>query len=263
MNLDSLLADKVAIVTGSGTGIGQGIALGLAKAGADIVVAEMDKKTAAITAKEIRSYGRKAIECVVDVQDNRQVDILVQQAVTQLGHIDILVNNAGGLGGRGFLPALDVTEEIWMDIFYRNVKTTFSCTRAVGKVIIDQKRSGSIINIGSLAGFSNCPGQVHYGAMKGAIHSFTHGLAREWAQYGIRVNAIAPGLINTPGRTQAYQNAPQLWEIRDKMIPVGRPGQPSELASVAVFLATDASSYITGQVILVSGGLDHLASPWL
>ncbi len=142
-----------------------------------------------------------------------------------------------------------------------NVKTAFLCSKAVGKVMVDQKIQGSIINMSSIAGFSNRPEGVHYGTAKGALRLFTDGLAKELAPYGIRVNAIAPAYIETPLALRVYEDNPELRTRRLKMIPLGRTGQPSEVGALAIFLASDASSFITGQTILITGGLDSLIEP--
>jgi len=254
------LTDRVAIVTGAGDGIGRAIALALSEAGADIVTAEIRPEAMAATAKEIRSKGRKALECVVDAQNRSQVEGMVEKTLTEFGKINILVNDVGGPAGFGAEPFSEASDQHWEAVFNLNVKSAFFCSRAVGKTMLERKLSGSIINIGSLVGISTCGGRVYYGAAKGAIHSFTHGLGCEWAPYGIRVNCIAPININTPARIMFYTEHPELEGRRNRMIPMERPGTPEEVAAVAVFLASDASSYITGQIIQVTGGLDTMLS---
>jgi NAD(P)-dependent dehydrogenase (short-subunit alcohol dehydrogenase family) len=253
------LKDKVAIVTGSGAGIGRATALALADAGAAVVVAELVPETAEAAVQELRSRGHRALKVVVDARDSRQVEDMVRQTVDEFGRIDILVNNAGGL--KEWVPIVDMSEEVWDEIFAVNLKTAFLCSREVGKVMIARGTAGSVINFSSIGGFSNRLGLVHYGAAKGAVRLFTDGLAKEWAPHGIRVNAIAPGYVETPMSNEIYRNKPGLKERRMGMIPLGRQAKVDEFATVVVFLASDASSYITGQTILVSGGLDSLVEP--
>jgi len=253
------LAGKIAIVTGSGTGLGKGIALAFADYGADVVVAEMNPETAAATANEIRSKGRKALDIVVDVKDSQQVEQMVKQTLDEFGKIDILVNNAGGM--KRYEPTLEMDEETWDYHIAWNLKSAFLCCKAVAKVMVDQKIQGSLINMSSIMGFSNRPGGVHYGAAKGGVRLFTDGLAKELAPYGIRVNAIAPAYIDTPLAIRVYDDNPELRKRRLKMIPMGRTGKSSEVGALAIFLASDASSFITGQTILISGGLDSLIEP--
>jgi NAD(P)-dependent dehydrogenase (short-subunit alcohol dehydrogenase family) len=184
---------------------------------------------------------------------------MVRQTMDEFGRIDILVNNVGGM--KGFEPILGMSEEVWDDIFDLNVKSAFLCSKVVGKAMIDGNIDGRIINLSSIGGFSNRPNLVHYGAVKAAIRLFTDGLAKEWAPYGIRVNAIAPGYLKTALSAKVYEGNPSLYERRMKLVPLGRQGSLEEIAAVAVFLASDASSYITGQTILVAGGLDSLVEP--
>jgi len=253
------LKDRVAIVTGGGLGLGKAMALGFADFGADIVVAEINPEAAAATADEVRSKGRKALDIVVDIMDSQQVERMVKQTVDEFGKIDILVNNVGGL--KRYQPTLDMDDEEWDYHIDWNLRTAFICSKAVGKVMVDQKTGGCIINMSSMAGVSNRGSQVHYGTAKGALRLLTDGLAKEWAPYGIRVNAMAPANVETPLVARVYAENPELLKRRLKMIPMGRIAQPWEVAAVAIFLASDASSFITGQTIVISGGLDSLLEP--
>ena len=244
------LIDKVAVITGSGRGIGRGIALGFAEMGADIVVAERDEDTAEATAKEIRDKGRKAEVVPADVRESEQVDNVVKQALDTFGHIDILVNNAGGM----FRAKIaEISERGWDAIIRVNLKSTFLCRMAVSAAMMDRKTKGGIINIASVNGLTGTPGSAAYGAAKAGIISFTRSLAIELAPHGIRVNAIAPGTIDTPGTAQWV--TPEMEETINKGIPLSRRGRPEDIAGAAIYLASDYADYVTGQTIVVDGGI--------
>ena len=253
-----VLTDRVAIVTGSGRGIGKGIALAFASAGANLVVAEIDTTTAEATAAEIREFGRRAVAVSVDARDRGQVEKMAQRVLEEFGRIDILVNNAGG--GDVGVPALEITEDDWDKVITLNLKTVFLCSKVVGRVMVQQKK-GSIINIASLAGFIAFPLGAHYGAAKAAIINLTKTLAVELAPNQIRVNAISPGVIATPLTDEIYRQRPQQKEERLAAIPLGHLGRPEDIAQVAVFLASDASDYVTGETIVVGGGIDSFLAP--
>lgn len=254
------LDGKTAVVTGSGQGLGKAIALGLADYGADVVVCEINADLAAVTAKEIKSKGRRTMVSVTDVRDGKQVNDMVTRSMDEFGKINILVNVAGG-NASGFGPILELSEEGWDSEFALNAKSTFLCCKAVAKAMVSKKTKGSLINFSSISGFSNRPDSIAYGAAKGAIRLFTDGMAKAMARYGVRVNAIAPGYFATPLPAKVYAANPKLREQRAKMIPMGRIADPSEMVGLAVYLASDASSFLTGQTILISGGLDTLLVP--
>jgi len=243
------LTDKVAIVTGSGRGIGKGIALGLAQAGADVVTCARTVEEIEATAAEIKAVGRKALAVPTDVRMSDQVDNLMQKAVAEFGRIDILVSNAGGLFT---VPLLEMSEGAWDAIIRENLKSVFLCGKAAGKVMVEQKK-GVIINIASMAGREASPLTANYGASKAGIINLTMTMAVEWAPYSIRVNAIAPGPIWTPG-------APRLWPTpeakaeTEAQILRGRFGTPEDIAMAVVFLASDAADWITGICFEVNGG---------
>lgn len=195
-----LLDDRIAIVTGSGSGIGEGIALGFAEAGAHIVLTELDEKKAEATAQKIRALGRKAIPVAVNVLEGAQVQQMVERTLAEFGKIDILVNNVGGTRATGGSLITDMKEETWDNIFEINMKSTFLCSKYVSQVMVRQK-GGTIINIASAAGLRPHPVQLPYGAVKAGIVNLTQSLAVQLAQYNIRVNAIAPGKTVTPGTT--------------------------------------------------------------
>lgn len=243
------LKGKVAIVTGSGQGIGREIALTLAKEGAKVVVTDLTDKIHDIV-KEIAALGSEALAIKVDVSRKNDTEEMAKKTLEKFGRIDILVNNAGIFPFKSFV---EMKEEDWDKVLAVNLKGTFLCTKAVLPAMINQKY-GKIVSISSIAGtvvgFSNL---VHYCASKGGIVGFTKGLALELAQYGINVNAIAPGAIETPGSIAGMGGKEALKQF-EQTIPLKRLGQPIDIANLAVFLASDDSSYITGQCIVADGG---------
>jgi NAD(P)-dependent dehydrogenase (short-subunit alcohol dehydrogenase family) len=244
------LTGRVAIVTGAGRGIGKAIALGLADAGADVVVAARTASDIEATAGEITAKGRKALAVPTDVRQSDQVDNLVDKAVAQFGTIDILVNNAGGY----FVASTtELSEGGWDAIIRENLKSVFLCSKAAAKVMMGQKK-GNIINVASVVGFRAYSSNAAYGAAKAGIINFTKTLAVDLAPYNIRVNAIAPGFIATPGSLQLLEVDKGLKAMVDR-IPLGRLGQPEEVAQGIVYLASDAASYVTGQTLIVDGGV--------
>lgn len=246
------LPDRVAIVTGAGRGIGRAIALAFADAGADIVIAEIEESLAQETAAEIQARGRKALVVPTDVRIARQVDNMVEQTLKEFGKIDILVNNAGAWVVLS--PVLQTKEEDWDRCIELNLKSVFLCCKAVGKVMVRQKR-GSIINISSLAGFVPYTAAPHYAAAKAGVTNLTQTLAFELAPHKIRVNAIAPGSIETSLAAEIYRLHPELREQRLKSIPLGRLGRPDDIAAAALYLASDAADWVTGETLMVRGGL--------
>jgi len=243
------LTDRVAIVTGGGQGIGKEIALAFAEAGAHVVVADMRAEIAQATAAEVRGLGRRALSVVTDVRDSEQVASMVQRARDEFGRIDILVNNAAG---NFKAPFLELTEKGWDAVVRATLKSVFLCTSAVAKVMVEQ-RQGNIVNIASMDGIRASVDAAPYGAAKAGVISLTKTLALELAPYNIRVNAIAPGYIDTPGTAQ--WRTPEVTEHRRSHIALGRTGQPDDVATVALFLASEASSYITGETVVVDGGV--------
>lgn len=245
------LTEHVAIVTGGGTGIGHGIALALAMAGAHVVVASRRPEVLEKTAAEIKAMGRQSLALQTDVVHADQVEHMVSQTMDRFGRLDILVNNAGGSSA---WPIDKMSPRGWDAVLGINLKGVFLCSQAAGKVMIEQKK-GKIINISSVAGVRGSPGMVHYGAAKAGVINLTKSLAALWAEHGINVNCIAPGLIETEAVRPALDlESPEKMQERLKTIPLGRVGQPEDVAYTAVFLASPASNFITGQTIVVDGG---------
>lgn len=242
---------KVAIVTGGGRGIGPAIALGFADAGADVAVtsrtqAELDK-----VVKDIEAMGRKGLAVAADIGRSADVKNVVKATLDKFGKIDILVNNAGYFP---YSPFLDITEEEWDRVQDTNIKGQFLCAQAVARQMVKQGNGGKIVNTSSIEGeFPITAGRTHYHAAKGAVINFTRGLAKELAQHKINVNAVAPGLTDTPG-SRAFTGGYSLDSFGER-IPLGRLGKPEDMAWAALFLASDAAEYITGFTLFVEGGM--------
>ncbi len=258
MSTKFALTDKVAIVTGGGRGIGKSIARELTEHGARVILAEIDESTGKNASAEISAEGGQAISFVVDVRSSVQVDDMVSKVLDKYKKIDILVNNAGGsvLGK----PFLQINEDEWDRVISLNLKTNFLCTRAVGRVMANQ-RAGCIVNISSMSGLVAYPSGAAYAAAKAAIINMTKTLSVELAPYNIRINSIAPGVIMTALTEEIYNRNPKTKEDRLKSIPMGRLGTPEDIAAVAVFLASDAAGYLTGETLLVGGGINTLTIP--
>jgi NAD(P)-dependent dehydrogenase (short-subunit alcohol dehydrogenase family) len=244
------LDGKVALVTGGSKGIGRAIALRLSAAGADIALAARGQEDLERTADEVEKIGRRALPIPTDVSDSGQVAALVEKTVKDLGTIDILVNNAGAAP---FRAPVDQTQEEGFEKYFKVTFTgAFYCTKAAAPILLERK-NGSVINIASVAGFTASPGLAYYASAKAALISFTRTVAHEWAPFGVRVNAIAPGWIETEMNEALRRDRHWYDEVR-ATIPMGRWGTAEEVASVALFLASDAASYLTGSVIVVDGG---------
>lgn len=242
------LKGKVALVTGAAQGIGKAIALLLARNGADIVVSDINLEKAEETAREIQGTGQKAMTIKVDVVNSEEVERMVQAIMERFGHVDILVNNAGIARDKLILR---MTEGDWDMVINVNLKGTFNCTKAVVKHMSKQ-RSGKIVSIASVVGEMGNAGQGNYSASKAGIIGFTKTIAREFAQRGINVNAIAPGYIETPMTDVLPEKTKE--ELK-RLIPMERLGRPDDVAEAVLFLVSEASSYITGQVLNVNGGI--------
>lgn len=245
------LEGKVAIVTGSGRGIGKAIALALADAGSDVVTVARTTPEIETTAAEIRARGRKSLALTTDVCQRSHVGNMVQRAMAEFGRIDVLVNCAGG--GVGIVDLLEVDDQQWDAVFNLNTKAAFLCCQAVAKVMIP-RRSGNIINISSGASLVALPGHGHYGAAKAALNHLSQTFSVILGPYGIRVNVIAPSSVSTQVSKAHYAKYPDRYASRLSKIPLGTFGTPEDIAHVALFLASDASRYITGAIIQADGG---------
>jgi len=246
---------KVAVITGGTSGIGHGMALGFADLGCHVVPTSEPGTESRIkeTVRELKAKGVESLEMATDVTDVRQVEALVHRVVERFGRLDILVNCAGITIRR---PSVALTEEEWTKVVDVNLKGTFLMCQKVGEVMLKQ-RSGSIINIASLTSFVAYPEVAAYCASKGGVHMLTKALAIEWAKHGVRVNDIAPGDILTALTKSVVDKDPERRRKMESRIPMGRLGEVEELVGAAVYLASDASRYVTGQTIVVDGG--HLA----
>jgi len=243
------LEGKAAIVTGASRGLGKGMATALAQAGADLVIASRTKSVLEKTAEEIKEFGHYVIPVAADVSKKEDIKIMVETALKEFGRIDSLFNHAG-INRR--CPSENYSEKDWDEIININLKGVFLCAQAVGRVMIKQG-GGKIINTSSLIAVIGGKMIPAYAASKGGVAQLTKALANEWAKYHINVNAIAPGYFTTKATEASRKDKVRYKEITDR-IPLGRWGNPEDLGGVAVFLASEASDYITGQTIFVDGG---------
>jgi len=245
-----MLKGKTAIVTGSGRGIGRAIALNMARQGANIVVNDVNLENAQKVVKEIEALGAQAITVKADVTEETQVNAMIASCIDRFGRLDILVNNAGIIQT---LPVTEITGDDWDRIMQVNLKGVFLCCKAAMPAMMAQ-RSGKIINIASVAGKrgGGLLGNSSYSASKGGVIAFTKSLAREVGAYGINVNAITPAFTDTD-MTKSIDPEKKAFII--KMLPLGRVGQPDDVAGAAVFLASSLSDYMTGEMMDVDGGL--------
>lgn len=243
------LVGKVAVITGARQGIGSAVALAFAAEGADLVLLSRRLTAEDEVVKKCRDLGRRVLAFQVDVADRQAVDRMVEAAIAEFGRIDILFNNAGFTR-----PAmlLKMTEEEWDAVINVHLKGTFNCTQAVARRMVEREY-GRIINVTSSAGLVGTIGQVNYSAAKGGIVAFTKSAARELARYKITVNCIAP--MARTEMTETIATDPRFREKYLARIPMGRFGEPEEIAPAVVFLASDEAGYITGQVLCVDGGM--------
>lgn len=242
------LEGRVALVTGAASGLGRSIAIGLAEAGAFVVVADLEDISMDEVGGEIGSD--RSTTMAVDVTDRQQVEAVADRIVAAKGRVDVLVNSAG-IGARG--SAEDYPEELWRHVIATNLTGTFNCCQLVGRSML-QAGSGSIVNIASIGGLVGYAGSLGYQASKGGVVQLTRTLAVEWAARGVRVNALAPCTFETPVVARQRAAEPDLYPGMLQRIPMGRFGNPHEIVGPALFLASDASSMVTGQVLSVDGG---------
>lgn len=256
------LSGKGAVVTGGAMGIGKAITKRLSEAGAAVVIADVDAAQGQETARELQAQGRKAEFIATDVRKLEDIDQVMDLAMKTYGSVDILVNNAGVFP---FMPALEMGEEAWEHVLDINLKGAFFCAQKAAKKMAEAGRGGRVINIASIDALHPTGNLAHYDASKGGMVMMTKSLALEWAKHGILVNAIAPGGIQTPGAAQSASTMMEASGLKAEdfveigkaftaRIPLGRQGEPDEIATVALFLASEAARYITGETIVVDGG---------
>jgi gluconate 5-dehydrogenase len=244
------LTGKVAVITGTSRGLGQYLGRALARAGADLVITSRDPATLKTFQLEVESLGRKALPLALDVRQHESIQHLAEAAVGHYGKVDILVNNAGCNVRK---PAVDVTWDDWNLILDTNLRGTFFVSQAFARHMISRKY-GRIINIGSVTCVAGYAGLGPYGASRGGVKQLTMSLADDWGAHGITVNCLAPGWFKTAQNAVMYQDKEWVDYLCDR-IPLKRPGQPQDLDGAVVFLASDASEYVTGQTLLVDGGI--------
>ena len=244
------LAGRVAMVTGTSRGLGQYLGRALARAGADLIITSRRKEALEDFRREVESLGRRAVPVELDVRDRASIQRATEEAHRAFGRIDILVNNAGCNVRK---PALEVTWDDWNLVLDTNLRGTFFVAQAVARRMIP-RRYGRIINIGSVTCVFGYAGLGPYTASRGGVKQLTMSLADDWGPHGITVNCLAPGWFKTKQNEVLYQNQEWVDYICDR-IPLKRPGKPTDLEGAVVFLASDASEYITGQTLLIDGGI--------
>jgi len=250
MNLFDL-SGRITIVTGGNQGIGFGIAKGLASAGATVVIANRRAPEGQKAAESLQKEGLNAVAIPTDVSNKSSVEALVAKVVKDFGKLDIMVNNAGIILRK---PIEDFSEEEWDQIMNTNLRGLFFCCQLAGRVMIKRKK-GKIINVSSVLSQIIQPGRSVYAVAKAGVSHLTRAFALEWGKYNINVNAIAPGTTITPLNQKYFKENPEDLKKILESVPLGREAYPSDYAGVAIFLASDASNYMTGQTLIVDGGL--------
>ncbi len=244
------LAGQTAIVTGTSRGLGQYFARALAKAGADLVLTSRKREMLSEFEKEIKALGRRAVSLELDLRDQESIERMAAEAEAAFGQIHILVNNAGCNIRK---PALEVSWADWNQVLETNLRGTFFVAQAVARRMI-AKGYGRIVNIGSVTSVFGYAGLAPYGASRGGVRQLTMSLAADWGRYGVTVNCLAPGWFRTEQNKILYED--KKWvEYLIECIPAGRPGEPHDLDGAVVFLASEASRYVSGQILLVDGGI--------
>jgi NAD(P)-dependent dehydrogenase (short-subunit alcohol dehydrogenase family) len=244
------LTSRAAIVTGTSRGLGQFMARALAKAGADLILTSRNRDHLLPFEAEIKALGRRAVSLELDVRSQSSIEQFVKDAEAAYGHVDILVNNAGCNVRK---PALEVSWDDWNLILDTNLRGSFFVAQAVARFMVP-RHYGRIINIGSVTSVAGYAGLGPYGASRGGIRQLTMSLADDWGKYGITVNCLAPGWFRTDQNKVLYENKEWVEYLCDR-IPLKRPGQPQDLDAAVVFLAAESSRYVTGQTLLVDGGI--------
>jgi len=248
------LEGKVAVITGGGTGLGKVMALTLARAGADIVIAGRRVPPIEQIASEVKDLGRRSLAIPTDIADSAQCNRLIERTVVEMAGLDILINNAGGTRGGERKLIQDIADEDWQYVMDINVTGTFYCCRAVAKHFLGQK-SGKVINVATGLALRGERDNYPFSAAKAGIILLTRSLALSWAGDNIQVNTIAPGFIDARRwQPEPRQITPQQMKRRQAFTPVGQVGKPDDIASLALFLASDASDYITGALFAAEGG---------
>ena len=246
------LDGHVSVVTGASQGLGKHMATALAEAGSDIVIPDVNLELAEKTAKELKNIGINTQAVKMDVTDEKQVKSMLDSTLENFGRIDVLINNAGICK---HINAESMEHQDWLDVIDVNMNGVFLVSKIIGSEMI-KKCKGSIINISSMSGIIvNTPqNQAAYNSSKAGVIMITKSLAAEWAQYNVRVNTIAPGYMNIGVAEEFFKNKTEMAEKWESLIPMGRPGEPEELGNMAIYLASDASSYCTGGVFTIDGG---------
>jgi NAD(P)-dependent dehydrogenase (short-subunit alcohol dehydrogenase family) len=251
MFLPSLLAGQVAVITGGGTGLGLAIAERLGQLGARIVIASRGSENLEQGSDALRLAGLDPLAVQVDVRNPEQVDELVERTIRHFGHIDILINNAAG---NFVCRAEELSPNGWNAVIGIVLNGSFYCARAVGRHMIERGKGGAIVSILANYVWTGSPGTIHSAAAKAGVMSMTQTLAAEWARHKIRVNAVAPGPVESRGAAKQLWDTPEAVERITNMVPLKRWGQPSEIADAVTFLAAPGAGYITGEILTVDGG---------
>jgi len=246
--LENLSLDgKTIVITGGGTGLGKEMTLAMARAGADLVIAARRVGPIEEVAALVMGLGRRALAIPTDVTDSAQVARLFDRTLVEFGKVDVLINNAGLVGGGG-KPIWEITDETWKNGIDGNLTSAFYCARAISKHMVDRGQ-GKIVNMASGYGLRGGKDTYIYSSAKGAVINFTRSLATSLGRYGVTSNCIAPGFVPTSGTEESNMNLPQ-----SPFIPIGRAGRPTELGPIAVFLASGASDYMNGELLVIDGG---------